>query len=242
MSEDLHTMASERPLGAPPGRYALAAAATTLLSPLEVDPTLLEPPLDWRALFRNGLPVEVELGCGKGMFLREAARLNPRVNYFGVERAGKYYRKAVDRLSRAGLTNIRLMCADALDVMHRWIPPGSIRTLHIYFPDPWPKKRHHKRRIFRPELMALAGRALAPGGELRTATDHAGCGAVIRQILASHTELFIQLPWPEDSADRLPTNYAIKWEREGRSMWWARFRLKGSDPGVMGIGPMSSLA
>ena len=199
-----------------------------LLSPLEIDPTQVDPPLDWAGLFGNEQPVEVELGCGKGMFLREAARLHPDVNYLGVERAGKYYRVAVSRLTKTGSTNLRLMRADGLDVLDRWIAPGSIARLHIYFPDPWPKKRHHKRRIFRPELMELAARCLIPGGEFCVATDHGDYGTLIREILAASMDLFEPRPWLEDSPDRQPTNYALKWERAGRVLWWARYRLRSA--------------
>lgn len=200
--------------------------AGPLLLPLEIDPTSQDPPLEWPALFGNDHPVEVEIGCGKGMFLREAARRDPRVSYLGVERAGRYYRKAVTRLTRAGLTNIRLMRADGLDVLERWVAPHSIAMLHILFPDPWPKKRHHKRRIFGPRLMQLAWQALRPGGEFRVATDHDPYGQLIREVFAQHAELFESLSWPQDSGDRLPTNYALKWLREGRALWWGRFRTR----------------
>ncbi|MCK4305098.1 MAG: tRNA (guanosine(46)-N7)-methyltransferase TrmB [Candidatus Eisenbacteria sp.] len=202
-----------------------------LLSSIEIAPTALVPPFNWSELYGNNHPVELELGCGKGMFLKEAARLNPGVNYLGIERAGRYYRQAVTRLTRTGLTNIRFMQADALDVMDRWIPPQSIQTIHVYFPDPWPKKRHHKRHIIRPELLALAARSLVDNGEFRVATDHGVYGAAIRNVFSECAPLFASLPWQEDSPDRLPTNYALKWQRVGRTSWWARFQRRPGEPG-----------
>jgi len=201
------------------GRLPLAVTR----DPIEIDPTQTTPPLDWAALFGNAGPVEVEIGCGKGMFLEGMARLHPRRNFLGNERARKYYRRAVERLSRAGHRNVRMLGGDGADLLSRWIAPASIAVLHIYFPDPWPKKRHHKRRIFRPEILRMAQRALAPGGELRLATDHAGYREVIERLFAAHAHLFEPLAWDQDGPLQLPSNYSLKWQRVGRPLWWARF-------------------
>lgn len=192
-------------------------------SPIEVDPTQESPPLDWAALFGNPHPVDVEIGCGNARFLMAIARQLPARNFLGVERSGKYYRKAVAHLTRADLPNARLLRADGLDLLDRWVAPGSLQRIHLYFPDPWPKKRHHKRRIFRPALLALAARALLPGAEFRLATDHAEYGAVIRTLFAQQRALFEPLPWATDDRDRLPTSYSERWRRAGRRLWWARY-------------------
>lgn len=191
---------------------------------IEVDPTAVTPPFAWGALFANDHPVEVEIGSGKGMFLKESARAHPDRNYLGVERAGRFYRIALDRLARAGLTNVRLLRADGLDVLDRWIAPGSIQALHIYFPDPWPKKRHRKRRLFRPALLELAARALPGDAELLVATDHVEYGAAIRELLGAWQHRFAPIEWPADDPGRLPTNYELKWRRAGRALWWGRYR------------------
>ncbi len=200
-----------------------AGPLAVTLDPIEVDPTRQEPPLAWTDLFGNDHRVEVELGCGKGMFLAGAAALNPEHNFLGNERARKYYRRAVQRLSRAGLPNVRMMGGDGADLLARWIAPGSVAVLHIYFPDPWPKKRHHKRRIFRPEVLELAHRALGPGGEFRLATDHAPYREVIEALFDAHLHLFAPLPWDPTGPAQLPSNYSLKWQRAGRPLWWARF-------------------
>jgi tRNA (guanine-N7-)-methyltransferase len=193
-------------------------------SPIEIDPAAQRPPFDWGALFADDRPVEVEIGSGKGMFLKAAARARADRNYLGVERAGRFYRIAVERLTRAGLTNVRVLRGDGLDLLDRWIAPGSIRALHVYFPDPWPKKRHRKRRIFQPALLDLAARALPEGADLFVATDHAEYGAAIRELLAAAPDRFAPIEWPSDDPDRLPTNYALKWRRAGRPLWWGRYR------------------
>jgi len=194
-------------------------------SALEIDPTATPCPLDWGRLFGNDHPVEVEIGSGKGMFLKGAAQMAPETNFLGNERAGKYYRKAVGRLTRTALPNVRLFHADGLDLLDRWVVPGSITVLHVYFPDPWPKKRHQKRRIFRPELLRMAYRALGPDGEFRLATDHPEYRQVIEELFAAHPGIFEPLPWDVATGPaQLPTNYSRKWERAGRPLWWARFR------------------
>ncbi len=192
--------------------------------PIEVDPTRWTPPFDWPSLFGDEGPVELEIGSGKGMFLKEAARAHPEVRYLGVERAGRFYRVAVRRISRAKLPGVRMMRADGLDVLARWVPPASLRAIHIYFPDPWPKKRHQKRRVFRPALLDLAAAALAPAGEIRVGTDDAAYAEVIRSLLAGD-ERFSQIDWPEDDLSRHPSNYELKWRRAGRALWWGRYLL-----------------
>jgi tRNA (guanine-N7-)-methyltransferase len=194
-------------------------------APLVIDPALCTPPFDWSAIFGNAGPVEVEIGCGKGMFLKSASQAHPDVNYLGVERARKYLGVAETRLARAGASNVRLLRADGLDVLSRWAGAQSLRVIHIYFPDPWPKARHHKRRIFGPALLSLAQRTLCRDGEIRLATDNAPYAEAIRELFAGAADRFGALEWPDDDPERFPTNYERKWLRAGRSLWWARYRL-----------------
>jgi tRNA (guanine-N7-)-methyltransferase len=190
---------------------------------VEILPATLTPPLNWQSLFGNESPVELEIGSGKGMFLKEAGLQFPDINYVGVELAGKFYRIAVSRLARADLANVRVMHANALDVLDRWIPDNSLQALHIYFPDPWPKKKHHRRRLFIPSLMEQASVKIISGGEFRVATDHPEYGQIMRDQFDKHTHLFRENPWPPSAPDRMPTNYSLKWKRAGRQLWWARF-------------------
>ena len=186
-----------------------------------------DPPLAWPALFGRAAPIEIEIGSGKGLFLVEAARANPEVDFVGVERAGKWFRRSADRILRSGLTNIRIVQADAFDFLARWVAPGSARTVHVYFPDPWPKKRHARRRLLQAELYRLAARALPEGGEFRLASDvHDYYEESIAELAAD--PLFRRDPWPEGEAG-LPTNFAVKYRREGRSEYCARYvRLPGA--------------
>jgi len=128
-------------------------------------------PLDARALFGREAPLTVEIGFGNGENLLELAQTHPERNFLGIE----VHRPGIGRLllslAEHGLTNVRVICHDAVEVLERQIPPGSVHEMLILFPDPWPKKRHHKRRLIqRPFAEVLVSR-LVPGGLLRLATD-----------------------------------------------------------------------
>ena len=141
-----------------------------LLSPTFVVP-FRDAPLDFAALFGNGNPVVMEIGFGMGEATAEIAAENPDRNYLGVE----VYKPGVGRLlwdiSRRSIPNIRIVRHDAVEVVAKMIPPHSLAGIHVFFPDPWPKKRHHKRRLVkRPFTETLAAR-LKPGGYLYMVTD-----------------------------------------------------------------------
>lgn len=190
--------------------------------PCVLVPGRLTPPLDWHAVFGRAGEVEIEIGCGKGRYLAEAARLRPGSDLVGVERAAKWFRRAVQRAHRSGLPNIRLLQADAFDFLARWVPPGSAAAIHVYFPDPWPKQRHGKRRLLQPALYRLAARGLSTAGRLCLASDvEPYFRNAVEEVAA--TGLFEPEAWPEDAPDRLPTEFAVKYAREGRPLFYARF-------------------
>lgn len=197
--------------------------------PCVLVPGRLTPPLDWDSIFGRADAVEIEIGCGKGLYLAEAARLRPGSDFVGVERAGKWFRRAVQRAHRSDLPNIRLLQGDAFDFLARWVQPGSVAAVHVYFPDPWPKHRHGKRRLLQGDLYQLAARALAPDGRLFLASD---VEPYFRGAVAdvAGTKLFEAEDWPEDAPDRLPTNFAVKYAREGRPLYYARFARRQEVP------------
>lgn len=117
-------------------------------------------------------PFEIEIGCGKGTFLVSQAPESPLVNYLGIEWAREYYLYSADRLRRRGVENVRMLHADASEFL-RWRCQGAVaRTIHLYFSDPWPKRKHHKNRVIQDAFLAQAWRVLLPLGELRIVTDH----------------------------------------------------------------------
>ncbi|MCG8672838.1 MAG: tRNA (guanosine(46)-N7)-methyltransferase TrmB, partial [Pseudomonadales bacterium] len=134
----------------------------------------LSEPMDLKAVFGNENPLEFEIGIGKGLFLLNAARENPDHNFLGIEVARKYLNKARERISKRDVPNARVIHGEAYDFLERFLTEASLTTVHIYFPDPWPKKRHHKRRLFSQDFIKLVHSRLIKGGQLLVATDHAG--------------------------------------------------------------------
>ena len=134
-------------------------------------------------VFAADRPVELEIGIGKGRFLLDAAARHPETNFVGVEWAGKYLRLAASRGWRRGLTNIRFARADGREFVEFFVPSQSLAAIRVLFPDPWPKKRHHKRRLINQEFLAEVERVLRPGGRLWLATDHAEYFASMEETL-----------------------------------------------------------
>ena len=151
---------------------------------IDIDLNAVIVPLDWRELFGCEAATDVEIGSGKGRFLLALAAGRPERNLLAVERAGVYHKLCCERAAKHGLTNIRLLRTTAEDLLFRLLRPSSVDTLFILFPDPWPKKRHHKRRLLTPDSVAAMAEAIRPGGRLMIKTDHEGYAAVIAKVLA----------------------------------------------------------
>jgi len=145
----------------------------------EQKPTLIyRPPsyverLRLAELFPAPRPLEVELGSGDGSFLAEYARLNPELNLLGIERLLGRMRKLDRKGLRAGLTNLRLIRLEASYVVEYLLPQNSVNALHIYFPDPWPKRRHHKHRLLNARLVEVIQQILDSQGRVFLRTDNA---------------------------------------------------------------------
>jgi tRNA (guanine-N7-)-methyltransferase len=128
--------------------------------------------LNFTELFPSPNPILLELGSGKGRFIISHALAYPGVNHIGVEWTNKYYKFLVDRIGKRGLTNLRVCRDDACRFVMECAPEHSITECHIYHPDPWPKKRHAKRRLLRPAFLSSLNRAMIPNGVLYFQTDH----------------------------------------------------------------------
>jgi tRNA (guanine-N7-)-methyltransferase len=181
-------------------------------------------PVDWTALFGDDDPVELEIGSGKGLFLANVARANPTRNFLGVEISRKYARLAAERLAKQGIANAKVWVGDVREVLARRIADRSLRAVHVYFPDPWWKKRHKKRRVFSDALVAEVERVLQPGGVLHVASDVEEYFAVIRGLIAASPR-FRERPAPEarepeHELDYL-TNFERKYRLEGRPIYRA---------------------
>lgn len=126
---------------------------------------------DFRVLFGNDRPVELELGAGDGSFALQYAAHRPDRNLLAVERLLGRLRKIERKAPRLGLSNIRGLRIEATYLLEWMIAPGSLEAIHVYFPDPWPKKRHLRRRLVNDAFAVLAAQALAPGGRMFCRTD-----------------------------------------------------------------------
>lgn len=177
--------------------------------------------VDPRRWFRRPeLPFEIEIGSGKGTFLVQQASLKPNINYLGIEWVGEFYRYAADRMRRRGLENVRVLHADAVQFLRFWCAEGITSVIHLYFSDPWPKKRHHKRRVVQDQTLADFHRVLASEGEVRLVTDHDALWQWYEDHAARHAALFDRRPFaaPEsaDAGELVGTNYERKFAVEGR--------------------------
>lgn len=128
-------------------------------------------PLDLAALFGREAPTVLEIGFGMGDTTAEIAAARPDTNFLGIEVHAPGVGSLLKQLEARGLSNVRVIQHDAVDVLTHMIPPAALDGVHLFFPDPWPKKRHHKRRLVQPPLVALLASRLKPGGYLHCATD-----------------------------------------------------------------------
>lgn len=192
-----------------------------VVEPVGLDVEALPRPIDWAALFGNAHPVELEIGMGKGTFLVEQAKARPEVNFFGIEYARWFWRYASDRMRRADCRNARTVRAEAGYFFHEFVGDASLSVIHIYFPDPWPKKRHHKRRLIQPPFMHHLIRALIPGGRLQIVTDHQDYFEQIEPVVKESSLTVVDYNRPGSAADGefVGTNFERKYKREGRPFY-----------------------
>ena len=166
-------------------------------------------------------PFEIEIGSGKGTFLLAEAAANPEVNHLGIEQAGEFWRYAADRLRRHGLANVKVLWADAVEFLRHRVEDGVARTIHLYFSDPWPKARHHKRRVLQDRSLEDFHRVLAPDGELRLVTDHAELWAWYEDHVERHASNWARHPFERprhaSEGEIVGTNFERKFREEGRT-------------------------
>lgn len=186
-------------------------------------------PLDWRAVFDRVAPVELEIGPGKGLFLARSGALYPDRDFIGVEVSPKYARLAAERVTKQGLKNVRVAAGDARRFLAEFVPVASLSVVHVYFPDPWWKQRHRKRRVVCAEFIEDAARALASGGALSLATDVDEYFQVMIRLVSGHPDFAaVPPPEPSDPAHELDylTNFERKYRKEGRRIHRACFRRR----------------
>lgn len=180
--------------------------------------------LDRRAIFDDDRPLELDLGCGDGSFLVRLAERLPDRAFLGVERLLGRVRKVSRKIDRAGLDNARVLRVDSHYAVHRLLPHGAFRRIHFLFPDPWPKKKHARRRQMCqvPFLEALHA-LLEDGGELLFKTDAPAYYEEAAQVLAD-CDLFREREWRDADFPYPPTDFEEQWLDEGRTI--RRMRLR----------------
>ena len=165
-------------------------------------------PIDARSIFGRSAPLVAEIGSGMGETTIEIALAEPQTDFIAIEVHGPGVGSLLKRIEAAALTNLRVIRHDAVEVLERMIPDGSLAGLHLFFPDPWPKKRHHKRRLVQPDFAALAARKLARGGYFHAATDWPDYAEQIERVLSAE-------PLLEPAAPGSRGRPATKFERRG---------------------------
>jgi len=185
--------------------------------------------LDIHALFGNQQSVELEVGFGKGAFLVEVSPAHPERNYIGIEIDKGLQLYVANRIAKRKWPNVKVASGDAGRLLAQHLAPNSLAAIHVYFPDPWWKKKHRKRRVFNEDFALHAARVIQPGGHLYLATDVAEYYQVMLTILAARPEFVpIHIGREEQIVDlnQPSTNFEKKARREGRPVWRATFQKK----------------
>jgi tRNA (guanine-N7-)-methyltransferase len=179
--------------------------------------------MDRSEICQSGRALEIDLGCGDGSFLMEMAKEFPDRDFLGVERLLGRVRKVCKKITRRQLENARVLRLDSRYVVEWLLPEASVSRLHLLCPDPWPKFKHHRRRVMQLDFLESVRRSLLPGGEFLFMTDHE---EYFHWATAKVVEFgtFEQLGWSEDSFFYPKTDFQMQWESEGKAMFRLRCR------------------
>jgi tRNA (guanine-N7-)-methyltransferase len=172
------------------------------------------------SLFSDERPLELEVGSGKGTFLVAESRKRPEVNFLGIEYARRYWRFAADRLRRNECDNARVVLAEASSFLREFLLPDSLSGVHIYFPDPWPKSRHHRRRLLQAPFVELLSTRMRPGARLQIATDHHGYFEQIARTIAASSLVVVPFDALASAGDEelVGSNFERKYRKERREL------------------------
>ena len=184
--------------------------------------------LDFDRIFGRHAPVVAEIGFGMGETTARIAAENPGTNYLAMEVHAPGVGSLLKQIGEAGLENVRIVPHDAVEVLRDMVPPDSLAAMHVFFPDPWPKKRHHKRRLLQPPLAALAASRLAPGGVLHVATDWQEYADHVLAVLSATPGLANTVQgFAPRPAVRPETTFERRGLKLGHGVWDIVFRRQG---------------
>jgi tRNA (guanine-N7-)-methyltransferase len=175
----------------------------------------LAAPIDFAEFFGNDLPVEVDVGSGRGMFLVNAGAAHPATNFLGIELDFKEGRRAARRLKKRQMPNVRVIGGDVHVLLARYLQPASVSAVHVYFPDPWWKQRHKKRRVFTDQFVSQVATVLAPGGLVHVWTDVEEYFCVMSALM-DHDQRFERLPPPAEHVPQHDLDFQTSFERRKR--------------------------
>ena len=214
-----------------PGQQrALAALGPRFLLPFQ--PT----PLDLAATFGRHAPCILEIGFGMGDATAQVAAAMPDTDFIGIEVHEPGVGALLKRVGEAGLGNLRLVQHDAVEVLQQMIPPAALAGVHLWFPDPWHKKRHHKRRLVQPAFVELLASRLAPGARLHCATDWQPYAEQMLAVLSAAPDL---VNCAEDYAPKPAWRPLTKFENRGlklgHGVWDLLFERRAAAPGIEGL-------
>ena len=185
----------------------------------------LNGPLEWESFFGNDHPVELDIGCGRGLFLLNASLAHPEINFLGLEVDYTTGRYSARKLMKRSLPNARVLGGDCRIAMESLLPPDSVSAAHVYFPDPWWKRKHLRRRIFTPSFVKLLKRVLKPGGIVHSWTDVED----YFEKIAAHMnddEDFTICPAPSEEEPAHDMDYHTSFERKKRQEGCTIYRGK----------------
>lgn len=184
--------------------------------------------LDWDEFFGNGRPVELDIGCGRGVFLLKAALEQPDRNFLGLELDYREGRRAARKLQKRHLPNARVIGGDCRIVLRDYVAPASADVAHVLFPDPWWKKKHRRRRLFTDVFVEQLAQVVRPGGVVHSWSDVGDYFEIISALMDHHPQ-FDRLPVPEWPEPRQDADYRTSFERKalqtGGQVWrgcWRR--------------------
>lgn len=196
-------------------------------SPLFLNPDELATPADWTAVFGNANPLALEIGCGIGDFIARTAADNPDTNYIAIDFYNKGCDKTCRRLERLGITNVRVVRDEARKFIAERIPQGTLAAVHINCPDPWPKKRHRKRRLVNRQFAEFIRGYLAPGGDFYFATDFDDYGIDVAEFMPE-VEGYGNVLAPDRYRHGLEgyhlSKYMMRFLDEGKQIYFIHYR------------------
>ncbi|MDO5285732.1 MAG: tRNA (guanosine(46)-N7)-methyltransferase TrmB [Actinomycetia bacterium] len=185
-----------------------------------------QPPLAWGSVFGRDADLMVDIGPGSGDSLVAAAQAHPEANLVGFEVFEPSVAATVGKLGQARLANVRLVLADGSAGLRQLVPPGTLAEVRVFFPDPWHKTRHHKRRLVSPGFAALVASRLRPGGMLRLATDWEDYALTMREVLDASELENLYPGWAPRFAERPLTKYERRGLAAGRRIWDLCYRRR----------------